>query len=210
MEKEILGIYISGHPLEKLREQIISVTNINSLQMHEIDEQNAKEEESIEKTKFKDEQNVKIAGIITSVKKKYTKNNKIMVFLTIEDLYGQAEIIVFEPTYLKSQDILVEENIVLIDGRLSIREDDNTKIVAREIKNFDDTKPKMLILNISNSTNEQKDKLRGAIKFFKGEQNNICVAIKTGDDLKSCGAIYLTDEILKIFEDIIGKENCII
>ncbi len=210
MEKEILGIYISGHPLEKLREQIISVTNINSLQMHEIDEQNAKEEESIEKTKFKDEQNVKIAGIITSVKKKYTKNNKIMVFLTIEDLYGQAEIIVFEPTYLKSQDILVEENIVLIDGRLSIREDDNTKIVAREIKNFDDTKPKMLILNISNSTNEQKDKLRGAIKFFKGEQNNICVAIKTGEDLKSCGAIYLTDEILKIFEDIIGKENCII
>ena len=208
MEKEMLGIYISGHPLEKIREQIIATTNISSLQMHEIDNQN--EEEEKERPNFIDGQDVKIAGVISSVKKKYTKNNKIMVFLTIEDLYGPAEIIVFEPTYLKSQDILVEENIVMIDGRLSIREDDATKIVAKEIKNFGEAKPKMLTLNITNASEEQKAKLRGAIKYFNGEQNNISVCIKIGEDLKSCGAIYLTDEILKIFEEIIGKENCII
>ena len=214
MEKEMLGIYVSGHPLEKIREQIIASTNISSLQMKEIDEQNSQENENGElqsqtRSKFIDGQEVKIAGIITSVKKKYTKNNKIMVFLSIEDLYGTAEIIVFEPTYIKAQNILVEENIVMIDGRLSIREDDNTKIVAREIKNFGEAKPKMLILNITNTTEEQKAKLRGAIKFFNGEQNNISVAIKIEDELKSCGAIYLTDEILKVFEDIIGKENCL-
>ena len=213
MEKEMLGIYVSGHPLEKIREQIIASTNISSLQMKEIDEQNSQENENGElqsqtRSKFIDGQEVKIAGVITSVKKKYTKNNKIMVFLSIEDLYGTAEIIVFEPTYLKAQDILVEENIVMIDGRLSIREDDNTKIVAREIKNFGEAKPKMLVLNITNTTEEQKAKLRGAIKFFNGEQNNISVAIKIGEELKSCGAIYLTDEILKVFEDIVGKENC--
>lgn len=206
MEKEMLGIYISGHPLEKIREQIIATTNISSLQMHEIDNQNS-EEEVQERPNFIDGQDVKIAGIITSVKKKFTKNNKIMVFMTIEDLYGSAEIIVFEPTYLKAQDVLVEENIIMIDGRLSIREDDATKIVAREIKNFGVTTPKMLTLNITNSTEEQKAKLRGAIKFFNGEQNNISVMIKIGDDLKSCGAIYLTDEILKVFEEIIGNEN---
>lgn len=209
MEKEMLGIYISGHPLEKIREQIIATTNISSLQMKEIDNQNPEEEIS-ERPKFIDGQEVKIAGIITSVKKKYTKNNKIMVFLTIEDLYGSAEIIVFEPTYLKSQDILVEENIVMIDGRLSIREDDDTKIVAREIKTFGESKTKMLVLNITNVSEEQKSKLRGAIKFFNGEQNNISVAIKIGEDLKSCGAIYLTDEILKVFEEIVGKENCLV
>ena len=214
MEKEMLGIYVSGHPLEKIREQIIASTNISSLQMKEIDEQNSQENEngglqSQARSKFIDGQEVKIAGIITSVKKKYTKNNKIMVFLSIEDLYGTAEIIVFEPTYIKAQNILVEENIVMIDGRLSIREDDNTKIVAREIKNFGEAKPKMLVLNITNTTEEQKAKLRGAIKFFNGEQNNISVAIKIGEELKSCGAIYLTDEILKVFEDIIGKENCL-
>ena len=210
MEKEMLGIYISGHPLEKIKEQIIVTTNISSLQMHEIDNQNSSEGEAIQRPNFVDGQDVKIAGVISSVKKKYTKNNKIMVFLTIEDLYGPAEIIVFEPTYLKSQDVLVEENIVMIDGRLSIREDDTTKIVAKEIKNFGEAKPKMLTLNITNATEEQKAKLRGAIKYFNGEQNNISVAIKIGEDLKSCGAIYLTDEILEIFEEIIGKDNCII
>ena len=209
MEKEMLGIYISGHPLEKIREQIIANTNISSLQMHEIDNQNNEEGNEIQ-TQFVDRQSVKIAGVISSVKKKYTKNNKIMVFLTIEDLYGPAEIIVFEPTYLKSQDVLVEENIVMINGRLSIREDDETKIVAEEIKNFGEEKPKMLTLNITNATEEQKAKLRGAIKYFNGEQNNISVAIQIGEDLKSCGGIYLTDEILEIFEEIVGKENCII
>ena len=141
---------------------------------------------------------------------KYTKNNKIMAFISIEDLYGSAEIIVFEPTYLKAQDVLVEENVVLISGRLSIREDDETKIVANRIENFGASKPKMLTLNITNTTEEQKAKLRGAIKFFGGEQNNISVVIKIGDDLKSCGAIYLNEEILKVFEEIVGKENCII
>ncbi len=215
MEKEMLGIYVSGHPLEKIRNQIIATTNISSAQMKEIDEINSisEDEENSdirvkERNRFVDGQEVKIAGIITSVKKKYTKNNKIMAFITLEDLYGSVEIIVFEPTYLKAQNILVEENIVIIDGRLSVREDDATKIVAREIRNFGENKPKMLILNITNTSEEQKAKLRGAIKFFNGEQNNISVAIKIGEDLKSCGAIYLTDEILKVFEDIIGKENC--
>ena len=215
MEKEMLGIYVSGHPLEKIRNQIIATTNISSAQMKEIDEINSISEDEGNsdirvkgRNRFVDGQEVKIAGIITSVKKKYTKNNKIMAFITLEDLYGSAEIIVFEPTYLKAQNILVEENIVIIDGRLSVREDDATKIVAREIRNFGENKPKMLILNITNTSEEQKAKLRGAIKFFNGEQNNISVAIKIGEDLKSCGAIYLTDEILKVFEDIIGKENC--
>ena len=79
-------------------------------------------------------------------------SNNFETQLTIEDLYGSAEIIVFEPTYLKAQNVLVEENIVMIEGRLSIREDDATKIVAREIKNFGDVKPKMLTLNITNAT----------------------------------------------------------
>ena len=216
MEKEMLGIYVSGHPLEKIRDQIIATTTINSLQIHETDEINSVSEigENVmdisvkESEKFTDGQDVKIAGIITSVKKKYTKNNKIMAFVTLEDLYGTAEIIVFEPTYLKSQDILIEENIVAIDGRLSIREDEETKIVARDIKNFEENKKKLLTLDITNINEEQKSRLRGAIKFFGGEQNNIGVVIKIGEELKPCGAIYLTEEILKVFENIIGKENC--
>lgn len=215
MEKEMLGIYISGHPLEKIKEQIIATTNISSLQMKEIDELNsisANEETTDirikERPKFADGQEVTIAGIITSVKKKYTKNNKIMAFVTLEDLYGTVEIIVFEPTYMKSQDVLVEENIITVKGRLSIRDDDETKIVAQDIRNFGETKTNTLVLNITELSEEQKTKLRGAIKFFNGEQNNVRVMVQIGEELKSSGAIYLTDKILKIFEEIVGKENC--
>ncbi len=214
-EKEMLGIYISGHPLEKIKEQIIATTNISSLQMKEIDELNsisANEETTDirikERPKFVDGQEVTIAGIITSVKKKYTKNNKIMAFVTLEDLYGTVEIIVFEPTYMKAQDVLVEENIITVKGRLSIRDDDETKIVAQDIRNFGETKTNTLVLNITELSEEQKAKLRGAIKFFNGEQNNVRVMVQIGGELKLSGAIYLTDKILKIFEEIVGKENC--
>ena len=147
-----------------------------------------------------------------------------MAFVRIEDLNGSAEIIVFEPTYLKAQDKIIEDNIIIIKGRLSIREDDETKIVAQDIKNFGESfedvpkkknqvniaKPKRLVLDITNSTDEQKEKLRGAIRFFNGEKNNIALSIKVGEELRPCGAIYLTEEILKEFEEIVEKENCIL
>lgn len=215
LEKEMLGIYISGHPLEKLKEQIQAQTNINTIDLRAIDEQMSSTQDEVEmimtrqsgKTKYKDGQNIKYAGIITSIKKKYTKNNKIMAFVTIEDLYGTAEIIVFENAYIKSGKSLVEENIVMVDGRLSIREDDTTTIIANEIKDFGEQKQKNFILDITNASEEQKEKLRGAIRFFSGDRNNINVKIKIGEELKDCGQIYLTDDILTEFEEILGKEK---
>ena len=213
LEKEMLGIYISGHPLEKLREQIERQTNINTIELKKLDEQMTTNlsEENIqiqnEKPKYQDGQNVKYAGIITSIKKKYTKNNKIMAFVTIEDLYGTTEVIVFENAYLKAGKSLVEENIVMVDGRLSIREDDTTTIIANEIKDFGEKKQRILTLDITNLDEEHKDKLRGAICYFHGDRNNINVQIKVGEEYKSCGQMYVTDNILKFFEELIGEEN---
>lgn len=213
MEKEMLGIYISGHPLEKYRNSIEKVSTINTLQMIQMKEQNDFSQ---------DGKQVKYIGIINSIKKKYTKKNTLMAFITAEDLYGTTEIIVFDSCYSKAQNILLEENIVLIEGRLSIREDDDVKIVANSITEFNETKletkgdspllpinkkPKSLIINITNLLEEQKSKLRGAIKFFSGEKNNIAISVKNEDKVLPCGAIYLTTEILKQFEEIVGKEN---
>ena len=211
LEKEMLGIYISGHPLEKIKEQLKQQTNINTKELHKIDEQMSSQsnEEGIvkEKLKYKDGQQVRYAGIITSIKKKYTKSNKIMAFITIEDLYGTAEIIAFENAYLKSEKSLVEENIVLVEGRLSIREDDRTTIIANSIKDFGEQKQKILTINITNATEEEKDKLRGFLRYFYGEKNNINVQIQIGDEYKPCGQIYLTDESLKLLKEIIGEER---
>ena len=78
MEKEMLGIYISGHPLDKMRDEIKKKSNIDAAEMLKIKEENRMNE---------DGRQVKYAGIITSVKKKYTRNNTLMAFVTVEDLY---------------------------------------------------------------------------------------------------------------------------
>ena len=224
LEKEMLGIYLSGHPLEKLKEQIEKQTNINTKDLGQIDSQMANVEEqdledpeavsniasqmqNAKEIKFKDGQEVTYAGIITKIKKKFTKTNKIMAFVTIEDLYGTAEILTFENTYLKSQSSLMEENIVLVKGRLSIRDGEKTTIIANEITNFAEKKSKVLSLDITGATEETKIRLRGAIKYFNGEMNNIRVQIKDGEKIMPCSAIYCTEEILKVFEEILGKEK---
>ena len=211
MEKEMLGIYISGHPLEKLRVQIERETNVNSLKLKELANLQSTvldEGEFIaRKNEYKDGQFVKYAGIITSVKKKYTKNNTTMAFVTVEDLYGTVEIIVFENCYQDSSKYLVEESIVMVEGRLSIREDDEPKIVARTIKPFGDNKKRILTIDINGMEEREKDRLRGIIRYFCGDRNNTPVQIMEDGDLKPCGAIYLTDEILKEIEEAIGKER---
>ena len=200
MEKEMLGLYISGHPLESVRPELERQTNINTLKIIKINEG--------EEELYKDGQNVKYGGIITSVKKKYTKNNNIMAFVTIEDLYGSLEIIIFESCYNRVSNILMEDNIVIVDGRLSIREDEEVKIVANNIRELKKEEGrKTLNIDISNMSDEQKQKLKGAIKFFNGEKNNIEILIKDGEEIKRSGNIYLTLEILEELKKIVGKEK---
>ena len=220
----MLGIYLSGHPLEKLKHQIELQTNINTKELALIDSQMANVEEqdledpeallnmasqiqSSKNIKYKDGQEVRYVGIITKIKKKYTKTNKIMAFVTIEDLYGTAEILAFENTYLKSQSSLMEENIVLVKGRLSIRDGEKTTIIANEINDFNEKRSKVLSLDITGGTEETKIKLRGAIKYFNGEMNNIKVQIIDGEKIMPCGAIYCTEEIFNVFVEILGIEK---
>ena len=202
MEKEMLGIYISGHPLNNYRDAIQKIATTDTLKMAEMDER-------------KDGEAVKYIGIINSVKKKYTKKNTIMAFVTIEDLYGECEVIVFDSCYSRCSGVLLENNIVLVDGRLSIREDDEPKIVANSITEFSGQtqnteekeqtrRPQVWNLDITNLSEERKDKLRGAIKFFSGDRNNALIQVVENGVTKPCGGIYLTDEIKKQFEEIVG------
>ena len=203
MEKEMLGLYISGHPLENIRTQIEAQTNINSLEIREI---NIDIEEKGYST-HKDGEPVVFAGIITSVKKKYTKTNKIMAFVTVEDLYGSVEIIVFESCYQNCSTILLEDNIVQIDGRLSVREDEATKIVARDIKEFVAKKKEVLNINITDLNENLKNRLKGAIKFFSGDRNNIQIQIENGDKFAMAGGVFLNQNTLQEFKELIGDER---
>ena len=203
MEKEMLGIYISGHPLEKYRKQIEETATINIMELKEANEAIAMNEE----TNVKDGQRVKIVAIITKIKKKFTKTNKIMAFVTVEDLYGSCEVVVFENCYNNCMNLLFEESIVVIDGRLSMKEDSDISIVANSITELKANKKHELILDITNLDESRKEKLRGAIKFFTGERNNLPVYVKQGEKINSCKAIFATDETLEEFKEIVGIEN---
>ena len=213
MEKEMLGLYISGHPLEEFRKEIEEYTNINTMQIQE----GLDEYAETNKLPYKDGQAVKYAGIINSIKKKFTKNNKIMAFITIEDLYGSIETIAFENCYQASGNSLMEDNIVMVEGRLSIREDEgNVTIIANKIEDFSKAVKentvaiptrKELYLNITNLNDEQKDKLRGAIKFFTGDRNNCGVKIVNGENVAPAGGIFANEQILEEFRQIVGNEN---
>ena len=111
---------------------------------------------------------------------------------------------------MQAENSLVENNIVMVEGRLSIREDEETKIVANKIYTFGVKEQKRLILDISSADEDEKTKLRGAIKYFSGEKNNMPVFVKIGEDIKPCGSIYYTKETTKIFEDILGDNNVIL
>ena len=124
-----------------------------------------------------------------------------MAFVAIEDLYGVAEIVAFENVVVNAGESLIEENIVIVDGRLSIRED-QVSIVANEIKNFGEEKPNILSIDITDFSEEQKSKLRSAIKYFSGDKNNINVEVVIEGEAKPCGAIYYNDEIKQIFKEI--------
>ena len=134
-----------------------------------------------------------------------------MALTTIEDLYGQCEIIVFENCYQASSAFLMEGNIVIVEGRLSIREDEDVKIVANKIIEFREDNPikqsNAIIIDITNLTEEQKDRLRGAIRFFSGDRNNCRIDIKNGEKIDSAGGVLMNDQIFREFENIVGKEN---
>lgn len=134
MEKEMTGLYLSGHPLEEHKEVLKNKTSIN---IGEIISSGSLEESNegilLEDKKVKDGQKVKIGGIITSVNKKLTKNNDMMAFVELEDLYGIIELVVFPKVFNKVRHLINEDAIILVSGRVSIREDEAPKILCEDI-----------------------------------------------------------------------------
>ena len=129
-EKEVLGIYLSGHPLERYRAVMEkSITAKTS---------DFQQDEATGMPKVYDGQKVIIGGMITDKTIKYTKNNKIMAFLTVEDLVGTVETVVFPRDYEKCQALIAEEAKVFIQGRVSAEDDKASKLIAERIRSFDD------------------------------------------------------------------------
>jgi DNA polymerase-3 subunit alpha len=125
MEKDMLGVYITGHPLAEYEEDIKNKTSCSSMDFLMPEEG--------EVQKLSDGDKVVFGGMITGKKIKYTKNNKVMAFLSVEDEYGSVETVVFPNVYSECQNKMIKDIPILIHGRVDMPDEGNGKIIAENI-----------------------------------------------------------------------------
>ena len=134
-EKEVLGVYLSGHPMEEYEERWRKGITRTTLDF-QLDEETGR-------TRVHDGVKETVGGIIAGKTIKYTKNNKTMAFLTIEDLAGTVEVVVFPRDYEKYQQYLTEENKVFVRGRVSEEDDAASKLICETVIPFDQTRKEL-------------------------------------------------------------------
>ena len=129
-EKEVLGIYLSGHPLERYRGMMEKMISSRTADFQQDEETGI--------PRVVDGQKVIVGGMITDKNIKYTKTNKVMAFLTLEDLVGTVEIVAFPRDYEKWHSLLEEEAKVFIQGRVSAEDDRPSKLILEKVRSFDE------------------------------------------------------------------------
>lgn len=129
-EKEVLGIYLSGHPLESYQElwQKYITNNTNDFAL----------EEETNTVRVTDQSTAIVGGMISNKTVKYTKTNQVMAFLELEDLVGTVEIVVFPRDYEKYGSLLAEDAKIFVKGRVSVEEDKDAKLICEQIVGFDE------------------------------------------------------------------------
>ncbi|WP_022778235.1 DNA polymerase III subunit alpha [Butyrivibrio sp. AE3009] len=201
-EKEVLGIYVSGHPLEEYvamwKKKITNTTTDFYL------------DEETGKPVVKDNDRAVIGGIISEKKIKYTKNDQIMAFLTLEDLVGSIEVIVFPKTYEANAPRLGEDAKIFIEGRVSVEDERDAKLIASKVTLFDEV-PKTVWLRFPNKeAYEAAD--ASIMNIISSSDGNDEIAIYLNDtkQIKKLGrqfSIKADTAILERFSSLIGKEN---
>ncbi len=133
MEKETLGLYVSGHPLDEYMSYIKNTATITSKELIESTEI-SENGENLKDTINYDGQNAVFCGVLTSSKLLTTKSAKQMMFANIEDMYGSIELVIFPNVYAKYYDILQADNVLKVTGKISIKEDEKPKIIVSTLE----------------------------------------------------------------------------
>ena len=160
-EKEVIGLYVSGHPLEEYQNMWKKNITRTSLDFQLNDE---------DETAVADNAGEIIGGIISEVTVKVTKQNSVMAFVTIEDLYGTVEVLVFPKLYEKYRQIIAEDNKVFITGRVTSGGEENAKMICETITSFDDKSSELWIRFENKEEYEEKyPQLLENIKLSNGK-----------------------------------------
>ncbi len=162
LEKEVLGVYISGHPLEGYVDVLNKNVTARSNEFA-IDEETGK-------ATIADGKMVVVGGMITEKTIKYTRNNQVMAFVTVEDLTGSIEVIVFPRDYEKYRQYLETDAKILIRGRVQAEEEKDAKLICAEIHSFDECKKEVWIQFATKEIFDEKEQqLFDTIRDMDGE-----------------------------------------
>lgn len=202
MEKEILGFYISGHPLEKYKDIIKQKTNMSTIQIKEIKEDNMSLSQ-IEKTK------INIIGMISKVRITTTKKNDMMAFLTIEDLFSHIDVIVFPKIYHSLSAEIAEDKIVYITGRLSVEDDDvENKIIAERIENIENIElEKKIYIRVADFENFEHKKEIEKLTDYTAKIKLYFYDEKTKKVFSKNQRINEDEDTINKLKNIVGDDN---
>lgn len=202
MEKDILGFYITGHPMTKYSEQTkrINADRIADILL------------SDEDTRYHDDSEVTLLCMISSVRLKTTKKNSVMAFLNITDASGNMEMIVFPDTLQSCKDLIYEDNTVVIRGRVSLREERDPQIVCEGIYPLSiadrDTALKTLYLRIPSQKSSDFEQIKKLLdRAQTGLNSTVLYFSDTGKRVRYKKKIGLTDELNAAMAQIIGTDN---
>ena len=206
MEKEVSGLYLSGHPLSQFEYEINNRVTATSIDFRANDDV---PDGVLHGSDIMDNENVIIGGVLVQKKVKYTKNNKVMAFVDIEDKYGTIEVIIFPRIYEKYHNIIIEDQKVFISGKFSIKDDEPPKLICEKIEVMRKTMQDTRKLYLKYDTNEKLDKASEILKMSNG---NVPVYVynQINRELQIASKdmwVRIGDKLLCDLKIILGDEN---
>ena len=201
-EKDVLGIYLSGHPLEEVQslwEKGITNTTADFMLDEETDT-----------CVINDGYPVVIGGLISDKKIKYTKNDKIMAFLQVEDLVGTVEVIVFPKDYEVNSTRLMEDTKVFIKGRASVEEEKDAKVICESVETFDEV-PKKLWIKFDDleEYTEKESMMLKTLARYDG-RDSVSVFLSKEKQMKNLPPSYTVEagsELVEKLIEIFGEDR---
>ena len=209
MEKQTIGMYLSGHPCEEYSEKISKITKFTIGDVLSAIERDEEGNFQIVNDKICDGMFIKLCGIISTRKNKITRNSSQMAFVTIEDVFGPIEVLVFPKILTRYSYLLQEESVVMIEGKLSIREDEEPKLLCERVSAIDNIEdiPKTIFIKIPTKDNSAIEKLKNISKNHSGDVA-VCFYIEdtkerlyVPQNLKLSGTGDCMDELKKHFDE---------
>ncbi len=208
MEKIATGVYLSGHPLDQYKEDL-EKRDINIYKVLSANE-------DADSAKYFESRVVELVGIMSGIRRRSTKQKKMMAGAYLEDLYGTIELIIFPGVYQKCELLLVNDTIVRVTGKVDIREGEPPQLLVENIAPYEkeDAKfsGKKLYVRIPKDMGEDTERLKRILRTSPGAEPVNIVVEKTGERIKTSNGlkVSLTGSLINNLVSTFGNENVVV